>query len=219
MTQTYISATRRLSELAEVFTGRDLTVKFQWSAVTASSYLANWRKAGLIRSLGGHSDVHLNLVKNRNPNLETALRRALPEACKIGVDVLREAGWTTQIVAQPEVAILSSSPSYKLTDFQLVVRSAAWFARVAPGMLDPDGAVKRLLPAWALADMLARASDRRVRKAWLLAPDDLDLDAAQQDPQMQAALAAFDLPVEAVLEREYASFFDQFQRVRALGQS
>lgn len=212
MTQTYISATRRLNELAEVFTGRDLTVKFQWSAVTASTYLANWRKAGLIRSLGGHSDVHLNLVKNCTPNLEAALRRALPEACKIGVDVLREAGWTTQIVAQPEVAILPGSPSYKLADFQLVVRSAAWFARIAPGMLDQDNAAKRIVPAWALADMLARASDRRVRKAWLLAPDDLDLTAAQQAPQMRAALAAFDLPMEAVLEREYARIFDGLQR-------
>ncbi|MDP3357202.1 MAG: hypothetical protein Q8M51_15230 [Polaromonas sp.] len=212
MTQTYISAIRRLSELAEVFTGRDLTVKFQWSGVTASSYLANWRKAGLIRSLGGHSDVHLNLVKNRNPNLEAALRRALPEACKIGVDVLREAGWTTQIVAQPEVAILPSSPSYKLEDFQLVVRSAVWFARVAPGTQDPHDAAKRLLPAWALADMLARASDRRVRKAWLLAPDDLDLTAAQQDPQMQEALTAFNLAAEIVFEPDYARLYDDFQQ-------
>lgn len=212
MRQTYISATQRLSELAEVFTGRDLTVKFQWSAVTASSYLANWRKAGLIRSLGGHSDVHLNLIKNRNPNTEAALRRVLPEACKIGVDVLREAGWTTQIVAQPEMAILASSPSYKLADFQLVVRSAAWFARIAPGMLDPDSAAKRLMPAWALADMLARASDHRVRKAWLLAPDDLDLTAAQQDPKMQAALAAFDLVADIVSEPGYARFYDHFQQ-------
>ena len=212
MTQTYISATRRLGELSEVFTGRDLTVKFQWSAVTASSYLANWRKAGLVRSLGGHSDVHLNLVKNRNPNLEAALRRALPEACKIGVDVLREAGWTTQIVAQPEVAVLPGSPSYKLVDFQLVVRSAAWFARVSPGMLDPNGGVKRLTPAWALADMLSRASDRRVRKAWLLAPDDLDLAAAQLDPQMQEALAAFDLAAEILAEWDYARFYDNFQQ-------
>ena len=79
-------------------------------------------------------------------------------------------------------------------------------------MLDPDGAVKRLLPARALADMLARASDRRVRKAWLLAPDDLDLDAAQQDPQMQEALAAFDLVAEIIFEPHYARFYDNFQK-------
>ena len=212
MTPTYVSALRRLGELPEVFSGRDLTVKFQWRAAVASSYLANWRKAGLILSLGGHSDVHLNLVKNRNPNIEAALRRALPEACKVGADVLREAGWTTQIVAQPEIAILPNSPAYKLTNFQLTARSARWFTRVAPGTLDPGDAAKRLTPAWALADMLARATDRRVRKAWLLAPEDLDLDAAQTDPQMHAALATFGLADALVVDAGYAKTYDRLQQ-------
>jgi hypothetical protein len=193
----YQSATTRLRELPAVFTGRDLTVRFQWPAVRASNYLVLWRRAGLVRALGGHSDVFMNLVVQPVPDTEAAARRVLPEATRVGMDVLREAGWTTQVQRLPDVAVLPASPRYALTDFQLQTRPARWFERVRPGLFDPGVGLRRLGPAWALADMIDRFSDRRVRHAWLPDADDLDLDRAQADPDTAAALAAFGLPADA----------------------
>lgn len=209
MVKTYTSAIDRLLGLPAVFTGRDLTLKFQWSAATASAYLAQWRRADHVRSLGGHSDVFMNLVVQRNPDLESALRRAFPEAVKVGADVLRQAGWTTQIMQRPEVAVLSSGPKYKLLDFTLSPRAPGWFARIKPGLEAPAQGVKRLRPAWALADMIERCMDRRVKQAWLLAPDDLDLDAARADSETDAALAAFNLAPDGFADEAYAEMFER----------
>ncbi len=208
MTTTYKSSFQRLRTLPATFSGRDLTVKFQWSAATASQYLANWRRGQLVRALGGHSDVYMNLVVAPHADLEQALLRALPEAVKIGVDILREAGWTTQIQRLADIAVLSTSPRYQLIDFQLQARSPKWFERVRPGLVESAQGVRRLMPAWALADMLDRHRDQRVKDAWLLAPDDLELDEAAATQGAAAALAAFGLPADGFTPAGYARLHD-----------
>jgi hypothetical protein len=206
----YTSAVSRLAALPEVFTGGDLTVLLGWKSGICSSYLAQWRKAGLIKSLGGRSDVHMNLVRNRQVNPELALRRVFPNSVKVGVDVLREAGWTTQIPSTIEVAVPTASSLYDLPGFTLSTRTAKWFQRVAPGTDKVQQGIDRLQPAWALADMLARAQDARVRNAWLLDPEDLDLESVRRDKKMGLALQAFGLGMDCVedagYERIYAAF-------------
>jgi hypothetical protein len=206
----YTSAVSRLAALPEVFTGGDLTVLLGWKSGICSSYLAQWRKAGLIKSLGGRSDVHMNLVRNRQVNPELALRRVFPNSVKVGVDVLREAGWTTQIPSTIEVAVPTASSLYDLPGFTLSTRTAKWFQRVAPGTDKVQQGIDRLQPAWALADMLARAQDARVRNAWLLDPEDLELESVRGDKKMGAALQAFGLGMDCVedagYERIYAAF-------------
>lgn len=212
MGKTYTSAFARLQDLPAMFSGPTLTAKFRWTSSAASNYLAAWRKAGLIRSLGGHSDLHLNLVVNQNPNLEQVLRQLYPRAVKVGADVLREAGWTTQIIRMPEVAVPPGQRLFKLNDFTLVPRGARWFERVRPGTTDPaPDALRRLRPAWALADMIWRYLDRRCKDGWLLAPDDIDLDAAQDDVEAPAACAAFQLPGDVFLQRGYEAAFETRQ--------
>lgn len=208
MAATYVSSVQRLRELPAVFSGRDLTVRFQWPSATASQYLANWRKAGLIRALGGHSDVFMNLIAAPQPDIEQALLRALPEAVRIGVDVLREAGWTTQIHRMPDIAILTSSPRYKLADFSLQTRTPAWFARIKPGLAEAGPGVARLGPAWALADMIDRYLDKRVKGAWLLAPDDLELGEAAAAEDAVGAFNAFGLDMGFLTEEGYAHVYD-----------
>ena len=208
MPATYVSSVQRLRDLPAVFSGRDLTVRFQWPSATASQYLANWRKAGLIRALGGHSDAFMNLIVAPQPDVEQALLRALPEAVRIGADVLREAGWTTQIHRMPDIVVPLSSPRYKLADFTVQTRAARWFARVKPGLADAGQGVARLSPAWALADMMDRYLDRRVKGAWLLAPDDLELDEAAQAEGAQAALNAFGLDPASLTAAGYARVYD-----------
>jgi hypothetical protein len=205
----YTSASKRLEALPEIFTGSDLTMCFGWTSQIASTYLANWRKAGSVKSLGGRSDVHINLVRNRQPNFDAALRRVFPLATKTGADILREAGWTTQIPAEPEVAVPARGPLFAVTAFALTTRPDNWFKKVAPGALRIDGSLTRLKPAWALADMVARALDRRVRNAWLLAPDDIDLDAARNDPALPGALAAFALDRQYLTDSGYTQLYDQ----------
>lgn len=214
-TPAYTSAAKRLGSLPEIFTGSDLTVLFGWTSQTASTYLANWRRAGQVKSLGGRSDVHMNLVKNRNANPELALMRVFPLAIKLGGDVLREAGWTTQIPQLLQVAVPQPGPVYAVTGFELTPRPVSWFRRVEPGILRAPGNIHRLQPAWALADMIARARDARVRNAWLLDPDDLDLAAARTDPFMPGALAAFGLKSDCLTELGYQNRPTSFDLIEA----
>lgn len=207
--KTYTSASKRLEALPEIFTGSDLTMLYGWRSQIASTYLANWRKAGLVRSLGGRSDVHMNLVRNRHVNLEVALRRVFPLATKVGVDILREAGWTNQIPSLPEVAVPQPGPIYAVVGFALTGRPHKWFTKVAPGVQHVNDGLTRLKPAWALVDMVARALDKRVRHAWLLAPDDLDLGEAREDEALPAALAAFGVEEHDLTEAGYARLYDR----------
>lgn len=212
MTQrNHTSAVNRLASVPEVFTGGDLAVLFGWKSAICSSYLASWRKAGLVKSLGGRSDVHMNLVRNRQANPEVALRRAFAQAVTVGVDVLREAGWTTQIPSTMDVAVLVGSSTYDLEGFAISTRTAKWFERVAPGVQKVQHGIDRLLPAWALADMLARAQDGRVRNAWLLDPEDLDLHSVREDKELGHALQAFGLDTSHMEDAGYARFYDDFR--------
>ena len=207
----YTSAIKRLAGIPEIFTGGDLTVLFGWTSAICSSYLAGWRKAGLIKSLGGRSDVHMNLVLNRDANSEAALRRAFPCAMKVGVDLLREAGWTTQIPTLIEVAILRSHSLYDIADFAITTRTRTWFQRVLPGTQKVSSGIDRLQPAWALADMIARAQDRRVRGTFLLDPEDLDLQSVRRDQAAAPALQAFGLTGDWLDDAGYKRLYDKFK--------
>lgn len=205
----YTSASKRLETLPEVFTGSDLTMLCGWRSQIASTYLANWRRAGFVKSLGGRSDVHMNLVRNRHANPEAALRRVFPQGTKVGADILREAGWTTQIPSLPEVAIPQPGPIYAVEGFLLTGRPNKWFTKVAPGLVQVHDGLLRLQPAWALVDMVARALDKRVRQAWLLAPDDVELAEARQDLSLPAALAALGVDANHLSDPGYAQLYDQ----------
>jgi hypothetical protein len=58
--------------------------------------------------------------------------------------------------------------------------------------------------------MVARALDRRVRHAWLLAPDDLDLGAARNDKALLAAQTAFSLDEKWLTDAGYVQLCSQF---------
>jgi hypothetical protein len=208
----YTSAVSRLAALPEVFTGGDLTVLLGWKSGICSSYLAQWRKAGLIKSLGGRSDVHMNLVRNPQVSPELALRRVYPHAVKVGVDILRAAGWTTQIPSALDVAVPTGSSLYDLPGYHLSTRTAKWYLSVAPGTDKAHLGIDRLQPAWALADMLARAQDARVRKAWLLDPEDLDLESVRGDKKISVALQAFGLGMDSVEDAGYERIYFDLRR-------
>jgi len=177
-----VSAYERLGALPAVFRGTDLTVRFQWSSKTASHYLYLWKKRGLVAGLGGHSDVFANMVLSREPDWEAALRLAMPSAVLVGVDVLRRAGWTTQIPFQPSVAVNSAEATYQVDYFQVVARPPGWFKLLAPGMYRPEHrGVAALSPSWALAEMIRSEG----WGACGLTPDDIYWDQVTDQDRME----------------------------------
>lgn len=219
--QPYISATERLLQLPDVFTGSDIAVLFGWKSTICSSYLLNWKKAGLIKSLGGRSDVHMNLVKNRQVNPELALKRAFPHAVKLGCDVLRETGWTTQIPSSIEIAVPVTNTLYDIKGFSLSTRTDKWFQRVYgteqgfnSGVSRSQDGVDRLNPAWALDEMISRVLDRRVKNAWLLDPEDIVLESVRSDKSCDKPLLAFDMDPDNLSDEGYENIYTEFNGVK-----
>jgi hypothetical protein len=114
-----------------------------------------WKRRGLVQGLGGHSDVYANLLASRHPDWEGAVVMAMPSAVLVGIEALRRAGWTTQLVQRRAVAVKSGNPIFKTDHFDLVTRDPLWFDQVAPGIEGSAGeGLCTLRPAWALADLL-----------------------------------------------------------------
>ena len=150
-----ISAFERLRDLPPLFRGGDLTRRFGWSSKSASQYLYLWKRRGLVDALGGHSDIYANLIAGRHPDWDRALTMAMPSAVLIGIEVLRRAGWTTQVLQRPTVAVKAGYAVFKTDHFDVVTRTPRWFDQVAPGILgDSARELRSLRPAWALADQL-----------------------------------------------------------------
>ena len=191
--RTQTSAIARLQALPAVFRGSDLTVRFQWTSKTASQYLYLWKRRGLVGALGGHSDVYVNLLKDPVPDWEAALLKAMPSAVAIGIEVLRQAGWTTQVPQRPAVAVNARHPVYRVEPFEAVKREPRWFEAVRAGIQrDHPLALPALRPAWALCDML-RTGRWGECGLW---PDDIDWHRVtdQDEADWQAACAALGLP-------------------------
>ena len=196
-----ISAIERLRELPPLFRGADLTTRFQWDSKTVSQYLYLWKNRNLVQSLGGHSDVFANVLTSANPNWEKALLMAMPSAVIIGIEVLRRAGWTTQIPTRPCVAVNPKHPVFNTDWFDVQARPLSWFVTVAAGIIQ-EGALPMLAPAWALADMLKQDGWGKCG----LWPDDLDLvENAQDQADWQAACLAFELPEARLLDQSVPS--------------
>lgn len=205
----YTSAFSRLGQLPAIFTGTDINMLFGWSSAISASYVAQWRKKEMIKALGGRSGVYFNLVVQREVDWEEGLRRVYPRAVKVGIDVLREAGWTTQIPARPEVAIPDDCAAYDIEAFDLQPRARRWFDQVGPGIVNEGAGMLRLRPEWALADMVYRGKDQRYKTAWMLATDDVDFAAAAEAPQMAAALEAMGLSAADVTKHGYDAIYEE----------
>jgi hypothetical protein len=188
-----ISALERLQSLPALFRGTDLTVRFGWDAKTASQYVFLWKRRSLIQGLGGHSDVFANLLVDKHPDWDQALRMAMPSAVAIGLSVLHEAGWTTQIPARRSVAVDATFKLFKTDLYDVTPRGRRWFASVAAGVRSEPGALPRLAPAWALADLL-RDSDWG---AFGLHRDDIEWDAVGDVDERDWSNACAALGVDA----------------------
>lgn len=200
-----LSAIERLQQLPALFRGSEATIRFGWTAKEASQYFFLWKRREFIVPLGGHSEVYANLIVDRTPNWNRAVVMAMPSAVRVGLDVLRQAGWSTQVPVKPAVAVREGLGVYTVDPFEVSVRDDEWFATVRSA-IDRRGDLPELPPAWALADMLVadgwggcglHPSDidwgeigDADRKAWDRACRALDVDLGplEEDHQMETAL-------------------------------
>ncbi|MFG1344938.1 hypothetical protein V5F59_08595 [Xanthobacter autotrophicus DSM 431] len=197
------SAFDRLQSLPAVFRGADLTVRFQWTSKTASQYLYLWKRRGLVKGLGGHSDVFANLVKSQYPDWEQAVVKAMPSAVVFGVESLRQSGWTTQIPTRPTVAVKASHSVFEVEPYEIVPRSDKWFATTAKGVHRERVSLRVLRPAWALADMLQSEGWGKCG----LWPDDVEWDevTGEDEADWAEACRAFGLEERPLRELAVAS--------------
>jgi hypothetical protein len=198
------SAIVRLQSLPPVFRGSDLTIRFQWTSKAASQYLYLWKRRGLVRGLGGHSDVYANLLTNPAPDWGKAVMAAMPSAVTIGVEALRQAGWTTQVPHRPTVAVNAKQSVFRIEPFEIAARDPKWFESARAGIHgDRALGLPTLRPAWALADMLRTQGWGKCG----LQPDDIEWDQVgdNDEADWQAACAAFNLHCGLLNEQAVAS--------------
>ncbi len=188
-----VSAIERLQGLPPVFRGSELTIKFHWTSKTASHYLYLWKKRKLVAPLGGHSDEFVNLLRSDSPDWERALMLVHPSAVLMGLEALRQCGWSTQIPARPTVAVDEGEPHMAIEHFAIVRKPQRWMRAARQGLChQKTTGIPVLRPAWALADLIKSEG----WGACGLQPDDIDWDAVTSEDKkewMQAS-AAFGLP-------------------------
>lgn len=128
---------------------------------------------------------------------------AMPSAVLVGIEALRRAGWTTQLVQRPTIAVKSGYPMFKTDHFDLVTRDPRWFDQVAPGIEGSAGeGLRTLRPAWALADLLHYMGWERSG----LSSDDIEWpQAASAERDWRAARKAFGLAPVALSDMGVSS--------------
>jgi len=162
-----------LLRLPWVFHIADLTLRLGWKPRFAREQLYRWKRQGLVRGLGGQSEVYANLVVSTYPDWEMGLRMVMPTAVVSGLEVLRRAGWITQIPYLVTVSVSAADRVCSVNRFEVNVEGPEWFDAVAGGIRSGEGvALPSLAPAWALADLVRR-------EGWCecgIGPDDIYWD-------------------------------------------
>lgn len=205
--RTYTSARNRLMRLADFgpfFEGRHAMQVFDWSPKTAAHYMWLWSRQGLVKPLGGKSDVFFNLVADSaaENRIEVAIRRVMPGAVVGPQNVLHESGLTTQRPGTLQLLVRPDERQFRIAAAQVESRPPSWWAAIdlASGV-EPGSEefLARLTLGAAIADSaLSRGG---------LDPDDIDLEAVKPVERRRALkilkmLSPMNLPT-ASLEESY----------------
>jgi hypothetical protein len=177
---------RVLATLPFVFHLADLTVWERVDPQASRRWLYRWGKAGLVVPLGGPSEVYANLTVSRYPDWELAIRMVMPTAVMTGLEILRRAGWITQIPYLPTITVSGTQRTYQVKRFNVTVQTPTWFESMAPGVISGEGvALTFLAPAWALADIICHEGWRRCG----IDPDDIYWDQVTKNDECDWILA------------------------------
>lgn len=181
-----------LRRLPWVFHVADLTLRLGWKPRVAKEQLYRWSCEGIVFSLGSQCGVYANLIVSKYPDWEMGLRMVMPTAVVSGLEVLRRAGWITQIPYLITVTVSAAHRVCEVDRFGVNVQAPEWFDAVAAGIRSGEGvALPSLAPAWALADLVWR-------EGWCdcgVGPDDIYWDQVTMSDERDwvDACAALDL--------------------------
>ena len=181
-----------LESLPWVFHVADLTLRLGWKPRYALQEVYRWNRLGFVCGLGGQRGVYANLIVSKYPDWEMGLRIVMPSAVISGLEVLRRAGWITQIPYLITVTVNAAQWVCQVDRFEVNVQEPKWFDEMAAGMRSGEGvALPSLAPAWALADMVRQ-------EGWCdcgVGPDDIywDLVTISDQRDWAAACAALGL--------------------------
>jgi len=136
-----------------------------------------WQLGGHVKRLGGQTGIFANLLADQYPDWELGLRMIMPTAVITGIEVLRRAGWTTQIPYFPTVFVSSAKRTHEVEHFKVLAQPPGWFDLVRDGIRGGENvALPQLAPAWALAELIKR-------EGWCdcgLGPDDIYWDKVSE---------------------------------------
>lgn len=191
-------AFKRLKEMPEVMTVNTITAMLKTTPKAASVYIARWREAGMIASMGERTGVHFNLVRNPNAPEERfydAIKLLFPEAVITGASAIHSAGWTTQIPRSLEIAILRRPSAPQIPGVEVQMRPRRWFAKVHDSLIR-QGTLPTLHPAHGLADCWKR-------ETWQPDPDEIEWDEVRADALREAfRLHGVEIPEDYLEELE-----------------
>jgi hypothetical protein len=146
-----------LENLPWLFHVADLTLRLGWKPRFALQELYRWNRQGVVYGLGGQSGIYANLVVSKYPDWEIGLGMVMPSAVISGLEVLRRAGWITQISYLITVTVSAAQRVCQVDRFEVNVQGPEWFDVMTAGMRSGEGvALPSLAPAWALADLVRR---------------------------------------------------------------
>lgn len=202
----------RLGELGSFFEGRHAMQIFNWTSKTAAQYLWTWSRQGLVKPLGGKSDIFFNLVADpRAPDhVEAAIRRVMPGAVVGFANVLHSAGITTQRPGMLHLLVRPDERRLSIEGAEVEPRPPTWWSAVdSAGSVDPgtEETLARLRIGAAVADSALSGG---------LAPDDIDLAEISPTERRRAlkllTLLGPDAPHTSDLERLYAAAWQAARR-------
>lgn len=193
---TYVSTRERLKDLPEVFTLNTAAAMIGVDTVVASTYIARWKKQGLVSSLGQRTGVHFNL--GRNPEAAELMRLdaiayVYPGSMIGGVSALHRAGWTTQIPREMDLMVPFRRSYPAIEDVQIHGRPLSW-VKAARAWRDSTTPLPLLAPAFALADCVGNS-------IWCPDPDDLEWDQLDLE-DLRRAFACLDVQIPEAWSEE-----------------
>lgn len=157
----------RLRQLPEVFSTTEAATLFP---DIDARMIRRWKERGLIRPAGPWSKLYYNCVQLADWHVALAIvvRRVFPSAVLIGPNVLRRAGWTTQIARDLHIAVVTARTYARLDNVQVHPRPRTWYEQNSPFATSMEG-----LPSVTAEQALWDCLEHR-NELWCPDPDDLD---------------------------------------------
>lgn len=206
------SAVEHLARLPDVFDMGQFSLSAGVTPASAKVMLSRWASQGLIAHAGPQAGIYYKRLGEKwsaDDQTACAILTLYPAAVVCGASVLHAHGWTTQIPRSIHIHVPTQSRNIQIHGVSMTKRPMSWYETLhehqttalsnndEPGEhhAGPWGALRKLSPAWALADLVARAEEGG--NEWLPDPDDIDIPPESINECLHAS-AALGIPADVM---------------------